>query len=101
MIDGMTAYDQFLNNYPSYATTHALDALRAADYGRLDAQGAYRTTGSGERVELLHHVEVRAAHLHAWLPASLVCEERPLALYQPSHPVQFALSHDTSTPTCP
>ena len=34
----MTPYDHFLESYPSYATTHALDARRASDYGRLDAQ---------------------------------------------------------------
>ena len=34
----MTPYDHFLESYRGYATTHALDALRASDYGRLDAQ---------------------------------------------------------------
>ena len=34
----MTPYDDFLRSYPAYGTTHALDALRASDYGRLDAQ---------------------------------------------------------------
>ena len=62
MIDGMTAYDQFLNNYPSYATTHALDALRAADYGRLDAQGQVYLdfTGGGLHAasQVLEHVQL-------------------------------------------
>ena len=35
----MTPFDQFLKSYPSYPSTHALDALRASEYGRLDAQG--------------------------------------------------------------
>ena len=35
----MTPFDQFLKSYPSYASTHTLDALRASEYGRLDAQG--------------------------------------------------------------
>ena len=34
----MTPFDQFLKSYPSYASTHALDALRASEYARLDAQ---------------------------------------------------------------
>ncbi len=34
----MTPYDHFLESYPSYARTHALDELRASEYGRLDAQ---------------------------------------------------------------
>ncbi|MDP2401099.1 MAG: aminotransferase, partial [Actinomycetota bacterium] len=34
------AYDAFLGRYPGYAHTAGdLDALRAADYGRLDAAG--------------------------------------------------------------
>jgi molybdenum cofactor sulfurtransferase len=31
--------DAFLSAYPSYASTHALDDLRAAEFGRLDAEG--------------------------------------------------------------
>ena len=34
----MTPYAQFLASHPDYAATSALDALRAAQYGRLDAQ---------------------------------------------------------------
>ena len=34
----MTPFDQFLKSYPRYARTHALDALRASEYARLDAQ---------------------------------------------------------------
>jgi molybdenum cofactor sulfurtransferase len=33
------AYAAFLETYPEYAETRRLDALRAAEYGRLDAQG--------------------------------------------------------------
>ncbi|MBK8690187.1 MAG: aminotransferase class V-fold PLP-dependent enzyme [Betaproteobacteria bacterium] len=34
----MTAYARFLAGHPGYAVTRGLDALRAAEYGRLDAQ---------------------------------------------------------------
>src|SRR5207249_2521569 len=34
----MTKFDDFLASYPEYVGTCALDALRAAQYGRLDAQ---------------------------------------------------------------
>jgi molybdenum cofactor sulfurtransferase len=37
-VNGATFAD-FLKAHPDYASTRALDALRAADYGRLDAQG--------------------------------------------------------------
>ena len=33
----MTAYDRFLLHHPAYATTHAVDVMRASEYGRLDA----------------------------------------------------------------
>jgi len=35
----MTAYDRFLERHPAYAATSALDALRATEYGRIDARG--------------------------------------------------------------
>jgi selenocysteine lyase/cysteine desulfurase len=31
---------RFLDSYPAYASTSALDDLRAAEYGRLDTQGS-------------------------------------------------------------
>ena len=34
----MTPFERFLNAYPAYAATSALDALRDAEYGRLDAR---------------------------------------------------------------
>ena len=34
-----TALAQFQQGYPEYATTQALDELRATEYARLDAQG--------------------------------------------------------------
>ena len=34
----MTSFEQFSARYPEYALTSALDDLRAAEYGRLDAQ---------------------------------------------------------------
>jgi molybdenum cofactor sulfurtransferase len=33
----MTTYDDFLKRHPDYASTDTLDALRSAEYGRLDA----------------------------------------------------------------
>src|SRR5918996_2183785 len=33
-----SGYDEFLKAHPEYASTRALDALRASEYGRLDAQ---------------------------------------------------------------
>ena len=35
----MTTSARFLESYPAYASTAPLDALRAAQYGRLDARG--------------------------------------------------------------
>jgi len=35
----VTAYAQFLDDYPAYSATNALDELRASEYGRLDSQG--------------------------------------------------------------
>ncbi len=35
----MTSYEAFLKRHPEYASTEALDTLRATEYGRLDAQG--------------------------------------------------------------
>ncbi len=35
----MTSLEAFLARYPDYASTRAIDDLRAADYNRLDAQG--------------------------------------------------------------
>jgi selenocysteine lyase/cysteine desulfurase len=37
MADPSAAFDLFLQTYPSYSTTRALDELRAAEYARLDA----------------------------------------------------------------
>src|SRR5450432_3195414 len=38
-IPRVTALSQFLDHFPAYSSTSALDELRAAEYGRLDAQG--------------------------------------------------------------
>ena len=56
----MTTYGQFLKNHPSYTTTLALDALRASEYGRLDAQDQVYLdfTGGG-----LHAASQVQAHL--------------------------------------
>jgi molybdenum cofactor sulfurtransferase len=53
-------YEQFLRRHPSYATTEGLDALRASDYGRIDAraQTYLDYTGGG-----LHAASQIEAHL--------------------------------------
>ena len=38
-MNGHTALDAFVERYPSYPTTSAIDALRSSDYGRLDREG--------------------------------------------------------------
>ena len=38
-MNGRTALDAFVERYPSYQTTDAIDALRSSDYGRLDRNG--------------------------------------------------------------
>jgi selenocysteine lyase/cysteine desulfurase len=57
----MTAYDQFLRSHPAYATTGAIDAMRAAEYGRLDAQDQVYLdfTGGG-----LHAASQVQEHMH-------------------------------------
>ena len=38
-MNGRTVLDAFVERYPSYQTTDAIDALRSSDYGRLDRDG--------------------------------------------------------------
>ena len=38
-MNGHTGLDAFVERYPSYHTTDAIDALRSSDYGRLDRDG--------------------------------------------------------------
>jgi len=60
-----SAYHEFLIAYPEYAATAALDALRASDYGRLDArQHVYLDyTGAGVYGEsqIRRHADLLAA----------------------------------------
>ncbi len=74
----MTAFAQFLADHPAYTTTSALDELRAAEYGRLDAQGqAYLDyTGGGLHAasQIREHAQLLDAHVfgnpHSGNPSS-------------------------------
>jgi molybdenum cofactor sulfurtransferase len=69
---------QFLDSHPEYATTSALDRLRAAEYGRLDAQGIVYLdyTGGGLHADsqVREHVELLAQNVfgnpHSASPSS-------------------------------
>ena len=66
-MDPISAYRAFLERHPAYATTTALDALRSADYARLDASGqAYLDyTGAGLYAEsqLREHTALLTTHV--------------------------------------
>ncbi|HRQ41372.1 MAG TPA: aminotransferase class V-fold PLP-dependent enzyme [Chloroflexota bacterium] len=63
-----TAYQQFLQSYPTYATTHRLTELRQTDYQRLDAQGQVYLdyTGGGLYAEsqLQKHFDLLRSHVY-------------------------------------
>ena len=63
----MSNYARFLQQYPEYAGTSALDDLRASEYSRLDAQGhAYLDyTGGGLYADsqIREHVELLSRHV--------------------------------------
>jgi molybdenum cofactor sulfurtransferase len=69
---------RFLDDYPAYATTAALDALRKAEYGRLDSQGVVYLdyTGGGLHADsqLRAHTELLSASVfgnpHSASPSS-------------------------------
>jgi len=60
-----TAYARFLERYPAYRDTVSLDALRASDYGRLDASGHtyldYTGGGMYGESQIRDHASVLAA----------------------------------------
>ena len=57
----MTDFDQFLQRHPHYAKTHSLDALRLAEYSRLDAQNQvyldYTGAGLHAASQVLAHAQ--------------------------------------------
>jgi selenocysteine lyase/cysteine desulfurase len=56
---------RFLDDYPAYATTAALDALRTADYGRLDSQGVVYLDYTGGGLHADSQVRAHAELLSA------------------------------------
>jgi selenocysteine lyase/cysteine desulfurase len=64
----VTTFERFLELYPAYAGTQLLDALRAREYGRLDAQGhAYLDyTGAALHADsqVREHAELLANHVY-------------------------------------
>jgi len=64
----MTPFDLFLRDQPEYAGTRAIDALRAAQYGRLDAQDQVYLDYTGAGLHAASQV-----HEHAeWLGAQVL-----------------------------
>ncbi len=61
---GQDAYAAFLEAYPEYEGTRRLDALRAAEYGRLDAQGHVYLDYTGGSLHAESQVREHAALLN-------------------------------------
>jgi selenocysteine lyase/cysteine desulfurase len=59
----MSAFDHFLRAYPSYASTGLLDALRASEYGRIDATGQIYLDYTGGGLYAASQVREHAAML--------------------------------------
>lgn len=80
----MIAYQQFLESYPDYATTSALDDVRAADYGRLDAQKQvyldYTGGGLHAAAQVHEHAQMLSDHVlgnpHSASPSSMEMTRR-------------------------
>ena len=74
----MTTLTRFLETHPAYSTTSALDELRAAEYGRLDAQGQVYLDYTGGALhadsQVREHAELMSAHVfgnpHSASPSS-------------------------------
>ena len=62
-LDFPPAADRFHAQFPHYASTAALDALRAADYGRLDASGSVYLDFTGAGLHAASHVREHADFL--------------------------------------
>ena len=60
----MTTRARFLDSHPAYATTSALDDLRAAEYGRLDARGSVYLDYTGGGLHADAQVREHAALLN-------------------------------------
>jgi selenocysteine lyase/cysteine desulfurase len=77
-MDRAAAYSTFLDAYPEYRTTAALDALRATDYARLDAAGDvyldYTGGGLAADSQIRAHLNLLSSNLfgnpHSGSPAS-------------------------------
>jgi selenocysteine lyase/cysteine desulfurase len=75
----MTAFARFLADHPSYPATSAIDELRAAEYGRLDAQGQvyldYTGAGLHADSQVREHAALLGGHVfgnpHSANPSSL------------------------------
>jgi len=75
----MSPYEQFLRDHPDYASTGALDELRAREYSRLDAQAQVYLdfTGAGLHAasQVQQHVEMLSSQVlgnpHSVNPSSL------------------------------
>jgi len=95
------AIDRFLAAHPEYASTRALDDLRAAEYGRLDAQGAVYLdyTGGGLHADsqIQEHAALLSGHVfgnpHSASPSSTAMThavERARAKGRASTPTRYA-----------
>jgi len=81
--DGLTAaHDEFLRRFPDYATTTAIDELRATDYARLDRLGHtyldYTGGGLYAESQLRRHHDLLAGRVlgnpHSQSPTSLASD---------------------------
>lgn len=78
IINGLR-FTQFLRQYPEYDRTRRIDAVRTADYARLDAQGVAYLDYTGASLyadsQIARHVALLGAHVlgnpHSGSPASL------------------------------
>ena len=59
------AYEEFLGEFPEYASTHALDALRVRDYRRLDDEHQVYLDYTGGSLHAESQVHQHAALLNA------------------------------------
>ncbi|NTV85568.1 MAG: aminotransferase class V-fold PLP-dependent enzyme [Burkholderiaceae bacterium] len=80
----MSSFQEFQQQHPAYATTQALDALRASQYGRLDAQDQvyldYTGAGLHAAGQVREHAEMLAENVlgnpHSVSPSSLEMTRR-------------------------
>ena len=80
----MTPYESFLHSHPEYASTAALDALRSAEYGRIDQSGHtyldYTGAGLYAGFQVLAHAQMLSEQVlgnpHSVNPSSMAMTER-------------------------